>query len=158
MSAFTVVFGSPIARLVLTALALAVTPQRSDAQIAVIVHPDSPVSELSVDELRRIFLGHTSSFSDGRRIRLIQNRDMDDDFFEALLDWSVIRLKQHWIGVVLSGDKGIPPTEVDASEALTRVATERQAIAFVDADAAGGGVKVLTIDGLPPGAAGYPLR
>jgi hypothetical protein len=54
--------------LVLLAVAL---PRTTRAQIAVVVHPSNSVEELSLDKLRRLFLGQARTFPAGGHARLV---------------------------------------------------------------------------------------
>lgn len=134
----------------------------SDAggQIAVIVHSDnSAVEELSMLELRRIYLGRATSFSDGTRIRLLQTPGADTTFFRTVLGRSVRQVREHWIGELLSGAPGTPPTDVSIDEAVERVAADRRAICFVFMPVEErAGVKIIRIDGHWPIDPSYPIR
>ena len=130
----------------------------AQAQIAVIVNGASSTSEVSMTELRDVFLGNSTVFQDGTRIHLIQNRVVDDLFYQRVVRRSARDMTRHWIGRVLSGEGGTPPREVDAFSVLGLVAADRGAISFVETPVTDATVKVLRVDGLMPGEPNYPLR
>lgn len=140
------------------ALVLASTA-RAQEPIAVIVHPDNPLSMISREELRRFYLGTSTTLPNKESVLLLESATIRERFYAAALGMSVSRVKRHWIGVVFSGESGIPPREVGGPEELRQfVATHRGAIAFLEAADVTSSVKVLTIDGLRPGDARYPLK
>lgn len=139
-------------------LLLTLAGARAEGQLAVIVHPDVPVEDVSLEDLRRWYTGQVTSFEDGRRIQLIRNRALEEKFYEVLLDWSPKRYTQHWIGVVLSGGSGSPPVDPGRDGVATVVARNPRALSFVSVDKLDRSVKVLRVEGRLPGEAGYPLR
>jgi hypothetical protein len=80
-------------------------------------------------------------------------------FYQAALGMNEARIKRHWIGIVFSGETATPPKTIAAADELKRaVAQNTGAIGFLEQTAADPSVKVLTINGLHPGDARYPLR
>jgi uncharacterized protein involved in type VI secretion and phage assembly len=51
------------------------TPVAAHAQVAVVVNPSNTLEELSLEKLRRLFLGQVRSFPTGTRARLAWTRD-----------------------------------------------------------------------------------
>lgn len=127
--------------------------------IAVVVHPDNPTDDLTLEELRRLYLGRSTTFGDGTSVVLLELPGLRRAFYKAALGMAEDRVRRHWVTIAFQGDLAIPPREVTAVAAmLSEVASTRGAIgflAFTDADES---VKALTIDGLHPGDAGYPLH
>ncbi len=150
----------PVAGLVLAFAVLSACASEASGQSAVIVHRDtSAVEDLSMLELRRIYLGRVTAFSDGTRIRLLQTQGPDTTFFRSVLQRSVRQVREHWISELLSGGTGTPPTDVPLNEAADRVANDRGAICFVPMPVDElAGVKILMIDGRRPSDDAYPLR
>jgi ABC-type phosphate transport system substrate-binding protein len=125
----------------------------------VVVHPDNPVDNLTLEELRRLYLGRSTTFRDGTSVVLLELPGLRRVFYKAALGMAEDRVRRHWVTIAFQGELAIPPREVSPAAELRReVAATRGAIgflAFADADES---VKVLTIDGLHPGEAGYPLH
>ena len=80
-------------------------------------------------------------------------------FYRDVLDMNLDRVRRHWIGVVFAGETAMPPREAaDPEQARRYVAEHTGALAFVDARAVDGSVRVLAINGKLPADPGYPIR
>jgi ABC-type phosphate transport system substrate-binding protein len=134
-------------------------PREARAQLVVVVNPHNPVRNLSIEELRRLYLGRATTFRQNQPVLLLEHAEARDAFYQAALGMNEARVKRHWIGIVFSGETATPPQAIAAVEDLKRVVAQNVgAIGFLDLSAADQSVKVLTINGLRPGDAGYPLR
>lgn len=151
-----------LASVLLAALAVVVAiPRGAAAQgaIAVIVNRSNPISDITADDLRRLYLGTTTAFSHNERVVLYELPDLREPFYRTVLGMSGDRLKRHWIGLVFSGRGAMPPKGVaDVVQLRALVGSQRGAIGFLDASQSDPSVKILTVDGFKPGDAGYPLR
>ena len=141
-------------------LVAAISADAQDAPvIAVIVHPDNPIKDLTLDDLRRLYLGSTTLFADREPVVLLESSDLRSRFYRTALGMGEDRLKRHWVSRVFSGQSGSPPREIRRhTELLEYVERHPGAIAFVDAGVLDGTVKALTLDGHQPTDPGYPLR
>ena len=87
---------------------------------------------------------------------------MRDSFYSKVLGLTSDRFKRHWIAMVFSGEATTAPREIgSATELVQFVALRQGAIAFVShalLDSTVNTVKVITIDGLHPRDAGYPIK
>ena len=140
-----------------------VVPAAATAQpvepIAVIVHSSNPISELSLDDLRRMYLGSVTIFETGERVALIESSEDRERFYRLALRMGEDRLKRYWVGRVFAGQAGRPPEAIrDPAEVVAYVARNPGAVAFVRADMADSTVKVLTIEGRRPSQVDYPIR
>jgi ABC-type phosphate transport system substrate-binding protein len=134
-------------------------PSVTEAQIVVVVNPSNPLRDLSLEELRRLYLGRTTTFRQNLPVILLEQAELRKAFYPAALGMNEGRIKRHWIGVVFSGESAIPPKTISGSDALKHlVAQTPGAIGFLDFPAADRSVRVLTINGLRPVDASYPLR
>lgn len=139
-------------------LVAAARPRTAAAQIAVIVHPAAPVSNVSLDDLRRYFLGKSTAFG-STRVVVIENPKARKSFYHSLLGLSEDEVRRRWVGLAFRGEApGVPKEISDAAELRKYVSEHPGAIAFVDARAVDASVKVLTVGGKAPADAGYPLR
>jgi len=127
--------------------------------IAIIVHPSNPIADLSLDEVRRLYLGSTTIFDNNERVVLLESSADRTRFYRVALGMGEDRLKRHWIGRVFAGQAGSPPQEIRTDDELRRyVATHPGAIAFVRAGDGDRSTKIVSIDGLRPADDGYPIR
>ena len=134
----------------------------ASAPIAVIVHEQVPVEDLSLAELRRIFLGERQFWSKELMITLLTPPHGSPERKVLLRkiygEQNEVRYQRHWINKLFSdGAQGGPKItgSPEMSASLARVIPG--AIALVPADDIPEGVKVLRIDGKRPGEKGYPL-
>lgn len=135
---------------------------RARAPIAVIVHEQVPVDDLSLPELRRIFLGERQAWSRGLTVTLLlPPRDTPER--QVLLDKiyqqrSEVEVQHYWINRLFGEEVQAGPKITGSNEMSASLVREIPgAIALVPADRIPQRVKVLRIDGKRPGQAGYPL-
>lgn len=123
----------------------------ASAQIAVIVHPDNDVNELSRLDLKRLYSGEATTFSD-----LTIQRELSDTFFMAVMGKRDRAVRRLWVRVMLSGrvPKGPVAFRTDA-EVIEYVARNPDAIGFVDLSSVNNQVKVVRVDGHGPRDAAY---
>ena len=130
--------------------------------IAVVVHPDVPVSNLSLADLRRILLGDREFWTTGVRVTLLIRAPIARERDAAVKDvcqMTEAQFRQHWIGKVFRAESPSGPKIVYSTEmALEQVSRTPGALSFVPAASAGRGVKVLRIDGKAPGQPGYSVK
>jgi hypothetical protein len=145
----------------LGAMALcAVVPLRAvRAQVAVVVNRSNSLSNVSLEDLRRLYLGAATSFPNKETVILLESPKSRASFYHAALGMSEDRVKRHWIGMVFKGASAVPPKEIASPEELRHfVAEHAGAIAFIDASTMDVSVKLLIVDGHQPGDPTYPLR
>lgn len=127
-------------------------------QIAVVVNRANPVSNFTLEELRRLYLGTTTRLGRGLAVALIEYPPARQAFYRRVLAMSETSVKRHWIAVVFAGEGAEPPREIaDPAELLQYVAAHPGAVAFVNHELVDTSVKVVTVNGLRPTEAGYPL-
>lgn len=130
--------------------------------IAVIVHKQVPVNELSLSELRQVFRGERHSWSEDLTITLLtppqgspERKVLLNDLYQQR---SEVQYQQYWIGKLFDDGPSISPKITRSSEMSASLVREIPgAIALISAYKIPNGVKVLRIDGKQPGQAGYPL-
>jgi phosphate transport system substrate-binding protein len=136
--------------------------RQAGPDIAVIVHPDVPVDNLTLADLRRILLGDREFWTSGSRVTLYIRAPIArerDAMVKDVCQMTEAQFRQHWIAKVFRADTATGPKIVySAQMALEQVGRTPGALAFVEAPLAGKGVKVLRIDGRLPGQQGYRLR
>jgi phosphate transport system substrate-binding protein len=151
----TAVFGG----LLLPFLILTAAAQSSD--IAVVVNPKNPVTNVTSAELRKIFAGQKRTWSGGIPIKLIVRTPGCHEWQTLLhlLGMSESEYRQYWTGLVFRGEVSSEPVAVFSNgfqkEAINAVPG---AVGLMDAQDAKSGVKVIKLDGHLPGEAGYPLQ
>jgi hypothetical protein len=130
--------------------------------VAIVVHPDVPVDNISFDDLRRIFMAQQQFWRDKSRITLLVRAPIATErrmVLERIYRMSEDQFRQFWIGKMFRADVASGPKIVYSSEMARELVTAIPgAITFLPLDAVTRDVKVLRIDGRLPTDAGYPLR
>ena len=132
------------------------------SEVAVVVHSDVAVDNLTVGELRRVVLGDREFWPAGLRITLLVRAPIAherDVVLKNLCQMTEAQFRQHWIGKVFRADTALAPKIVYSAEmAADMVGRFPGAIAFIEASQVREGLKVVKIDGRLPGEKGYALQ
>jgi ABC-type phosphate transport system substrate-binding protein len=155
-----------LAILVLVAAAAAVAAgpaEPSPRSVSFIVSAKNPIRNVSVGDLRRIFLGEISRWENGHRIVLfVRPAEAAEGrlFLDRLVRMSDIDYSQWWLGAVFRGRAAAAPRIISGSDLMVKaVASDADAIGFVaTSPAVEGDVVVLAIDGTSPANPAYPVR
>ena len=141
---------------------------RVDAQtegaeaVAIVVHPQVDIDELSFAELRSIFLAERQYWQDRSRITLLVRAAIAperDLILNELYGMSEDRYRQYWIGKMFRSEVASGPKIVFSTDMLRDLVTVIPgSIGFVPLSEVGPGLKVIRIDGMLPGDEGYPLK
>lgn len=130
--------------------------------VAIVVHPGAPVDELSLDQLRRIFLADQQFWPDGSRITLLVRAPVAyerDVVLNIIYRMSEEEFRKYWVGKMFRAEVPAGPKIVYSSEMAGGLVTAVPgAIGFVSAGDVMEDAKVLRIDGHLPGEPGYPLQ
>jgi ABC-type phosphate transport system substrate-binding protein len=159
--------GKAVCRILLVGLAAlccarSLPAQSHDADIAVVVHPDTPVNSLTLAEVRKVFLGDrqywTTSMPVVLLIRAPAARERDV-VLKIIYQMSEAQFKQYWIAKIFRAEASSAPKIVYSNDKATELVNALPgAIAFVDARDVRPGSKVVRVDGRLPGESGYPLH
>jgi ABC-type phosphate transport system substrate-binding protein len=141
--------------------ALAQVSIAQNQEIAVVVNPKNQVRNLTKSELRRIFSGEKRTWSGGLSVKLIVRapESYERVVLLKLLGMSEREYKQYWIAQVFHGEaQGEPVALFSNGMQKEAIAAFPGGIALVMLGDVKPGMKVIKVDGLIPGAAGYSLR
>ena len=143
-----------------------VAPHTAHAQetepLAIVVNRNNPLNEISLVDLRRVFRGQRSRWSNGRRVTLVM-RDPGAVERQAILKsvYGVAEAEygRSYMQAVFSGEiVDAPKTLASPNGVLRFVYNVPGAIGYVRARDADTSVKMLRIDGRLPGEPGYRLE
>jgi phosphate transport system substrate-binding protein len=139
----------------------AVRPQESEA-LAIVVNRSNPLSEISLTDLRRLYRGQRSRWSNGRRVTLVM-RDPGTPEREAILQTlygvDEDEYRRGFLRAVFTGEaNGAPKILASTNGVLRFVFNVPGAIGYVRVSEVDGSVKMLRVDGHLPGEAGYRLE
>ncbi len=150
----------PIVRIALAeSLALAAAPALAEPT-AVIVNRENPKSELSSEELKSIYLGKRTEWSDGTRAIPIDEAASSPAraaFLRAVVGMSAAQFAEHWVDQQVRGVGSAPRAAASPAAAVKFVAKTRGAVAFVPISQVTPAVKVIFVNGKLPSERGYPM-
>ena len=134
----------------------------AEPPVAVIVHEQVPVDDLSLRELRRIFLGERLFWTKDLTITLLvpprgsyERKVLLDKIYQRRSEG---QYQHHWINKLFSGGAPSTPKTGGSPKMLASLVREIPgAITLIPVDKVPKGAKVLRIDGKQPGEVGYPL-
>jgi len=152
----------------ITILIFPILQNRSAAQtargtdIAVVVNPDTPVTDLSLSEVRKVLLGERQYWNSKLPVVLLIRAPVArerDVVLRVIYQMSEAQFKQYWVAKIFRAEIASPPKIVYSNDLqYDLVSALPGAIAFVDARNVRPGLKVLRVDGHLPGERDYPLR
>lgn len=145
-----------------TALLADEATNEGEIAIAIVVHKDLPVENLSLEELRSIFLADRQFWEDRTRITLLVRAPQSDErsfVLERIYQMSEAQFRQYWIAKMFRAEvpRG-PKIVLSTGMTLDLVVAIPGSISFTRADAVTDDVKVIRVDGLLPSDDGYPLK
>jgi len=137
-------------------------PARESEALAIVVNRSNPLSEVSLADLRRIYRGQRSRWSNGRRVTLVM-RDPGTPEREAILQTlygiDEDEYRRGFFQAVFTGEAGGAPKILASTNGVLRfVFNVPGAIGYVRASEVDSSVKMLRVDGRLPGEAGYRLE
>lgn len=159
---------NPGSRLTAGALALtllfglALPTEAVGGDIAVVVRPDTPVSDLSLAQTRKLFLGERQFWTSNLGVTLLVRAPVArerDVLLKVVYRMSEGEFKQYWILKMFRAEAVEGPKIVYSNQMTAELlAALPGSVAFIDATQVPKGMKVLSIDGKLPGQTGYPLK
>ena len=136
--------------------------QRQEIDVAVVVHPDTPISNLSLSEVRKVFLGDRQYWSTNVPVVLLIRAPVArerDVVLKIIYQMSESQFKQYWIAKIFRAEVATAPKVVYSNDMANQLVTAIPgAIAFIDSKDVKPGTRVVRVDGHLPGEPGYPLR
>lgn len=148
--------------ILLTSTALLADDAVSNSPIAIVGHKDLPIENLSLEELRSIFLADRQFWENRNRITLLVRAPQSDErtfVLERIYQMSEAQFRQYWIAKMFRAEvpRG-PKIVLSTGMTLDLVVAIPGSISFTRADAVTDDVKVIRVDGLLPSDEGYPLK
>jgi ABC-type phosphate transport system substrate-binding protein len=147
--------------MVLSAAALHAQSSRG-GDIAVVVHPDTPVSDLNMADVRKVFLGERQYWNSKLPVILLVRAPVAREreiVLRTIYKMTESQFKQFWVAKIFRSEAVSAPKIVYSTDMTQQIVSAVPgSIAFMDAKAVGPGLKVVKVDGLLPGEPGYPLR
>lgn len=130
--------------------------------VAIVVHPQVAIDDLTLDQFKSIFLAERQHWPDRSRITLLVRAAIAperDLVLSQIYEMSEDRYRRYWIAKMFRSEVASGPTIVFSTDMLRDLVTVIPgSIGFVPVSAVGPDLKVVRIDGRLPGDEGYPLR
>jgi ABC-type phosphate transport system substrate-binding protein len=129
-----------------TAFVLGLGASGAFAQVAVVVSPKSPVASMTADQVSGIFLGKSNTLPSGATAvptDLPDSAATRELFYTKVTGKSTAQVKAAWSRLVFSG-KATPPKELASSAEVKKfVASNPDAIGYIEKSAVDSSVKVV---------------
>ncbi len=129
-------------------------------RLAVVVAKDSPVTDISIYELKRLYLGERINAA-GKRLVPFNLAPLSRErsgFDKTVLGMSPDALARYWVDRKIRGESG-PPKTVEPADVLQRVVVKLDgAVGYAPLNEMRPDVKAIRIDGKGPNDPGYPLE
>jgi len=150
------------------ALAVLVRPVHAAGDpIVVIVNSANPVANLSMSDLKKLFLSDRSKWDTGKSVAPVMvtaGAPERTAFLKQVCGMSDGDFSKYFLQAAFTGKSATPPKEVSGAAGVKSfVASSPGAIGFVKAgdfhgDGSDGGIRAVKVDGAAAGDAGYKLK
>ena len=135
---------------------------RPKGSLAIVVNRDNPLENLSLSELRTVFLGERSHWPNGRRITLVMMETGQPERETVVRDvchMSEPDLRRRYLQGLLTGEVLVSPKTLASPVGVRKfVFNVPGAIGYLRTEDVDDSVKVIRIDGHLPSDADYPLK
>ena len=135
---------------------------RPKESLAIIVNRENPIENLSMSELRTVFLGERSHWPNGRRITLVMMEPGQlerDTIVRDVCRMSEPDLRRRYLQGLLTGEVLVSPKTLATPVGVRKfVFNVPGAVGYLRPEDVDDSVKVIRIDGHLPGDAEYPLK
>ncbi len=134
----------------------------ASSAIAIVVHKDTEVDNLSLDDLRSIFLADQQFWKNRKRIILLVRAPQSDerDFvLNKIYQMSEAQFRQYWIAKMFRSEVPRGPKIVFSTDMTLELVTAIPgSISFMRAEDVSDNVKLVRVNGKLPSEDGYPLQ
>ena len=138
------------------------TPARQEEDLAIIVNKSNPSDNLSLEELRKLFLAEQKQWSDHRRVTVVMlapGQPERESALRVIYRMTESSFTRYFLHGQYTGEiQSTPKLLATAAGARKFVFNVPGAIGYVRLSEVDGSVKVVKIDGHMPGESGYPLK
>lgn len=144
------------------ALILISTAKGAQSDVAIIVNFNNSVSNITLAELRKIYLGERQYWKANSPVLLLMRARGSREravILQDVFQMSEEQYTQYWVAKVMRAESSDSPAALFSHGMIQQgVKGNEGAIGYVDINDVRPGVKVLRINGLLPGEPGYPLH
>ncbi len=135
--------------LLISACFLILCSQRLAAEVVAIVHADSADASVSASDIKNMYLGKKSSWTDGTKVTIYTHADktLNETFLKNNVKKTPSQFKAFWKKQVFTGKGRMPDKHADDAAMIKAIAAKKGAVGYVDKKSVEGatGIKVLSI-------------
>jgi ABC-type phosphate transport system substrate-binding protein len=146
----------------LMALPASLAAQSKNGDVAIVVHPETPVDVITLAEARKIFRGERQYWTPNIPVVLLVRAPVSrerDVVLRVIYQMSEPQFKQYWIARIFRAEATSGPKIVYSNDVANQLAGAIPgAVGFVPAGEVRPPLKVLRVDGKLPGESGYVIR
>jgi len=136
------------------------TPAETD--VAIVVSPSNPVSNLTLAELRKIYMGERRYWTTSSPVIVLmrsQGAREREVILRVVYQMTEEQYTHYWVARVMRAEASDPPASVFSYGMVQEgIKGNPGAIGYISVNDVRPGVKVVRIGGLMPGEPGYALR
>ena len=137
-------------------------PSAADQNLAIIVNQSNTIDDITLKELRTVFLGERSHWPNGRRITLVMMDPGEPERKAVLRDicrMNETEFSRHFLQGLFTGEVFVSPKTLASPTGVRKfVFNVPGAIGYVRASDVDGTVKVIRVNGHAVDDPEYPLR
>lgn len=131
----------------LIAASLACVAPIANAEIAIVVNPESGMAKASKADVAQLFLGKRNEI-DGQAARAIDQEEgsaVREEFYQKVVEKTGSQLNAYWSRLIFTG-KGMPPDKVlDDADVIDMVSEETDLVGYVSPSSVDESVKVILV-------------
>jgi hypothetical protein len=137
-----------------------VAQQKND--IAVVTNAQTPVTDLPLTDVRKVFLGEKQYWTANMPVILLVRAPVARErevVLKTIYQMTESQFKQYWVAKIFRSEAVSAPKIVYSADMTNQLLSVMPgSIAFMEAKDVGPGLKVLKVDGKLPGEPGYKLH
>lgn len=127
-------------------------------QLAIVVNQSSDIDNLTLDQVRRIFLGQSLQLPNGKHADVAFLAPEQGRFAKQVLGFPADAVRRRWVALVFRSESNTLPPEFARPEQLKQFLLEHETgVVFLPLSAVDARMKVVRINGKSPNDPGYPL-
>jgi ABC-type phosphate transport system substrate-binding protein len=136
--------------------------QSKNGDVAIVVHPETPVDVITLAEARKVFRGERQYWTPNIPVVLLVRAPVSrerDVVLRVIYQMSEPQFKQYWIARIFRAEATSGPKIVYSNDVANQLAGAIPgAVGFVPAGEVKPPLKILRVDGKLPGEPGYAIR